>query len=179
VIGVPAPARGLGLFLAVLAVQRAGELIHSARNVKRLKARGARECGSAHFPLLVLIHLLFPVCLVTEVFAVGARPGPLWPVWLGFWLAAQALRYTAVQALGERWTVGILVLPGMQRVRSGPYRFLRHPNYLAVVIELLAAPLMFGAWRTAVAISVANLFVLWIRIRAEEGALRGAAAGPR
>lgn len=175
-IGVSTPVWGLGLFLGVLAVQRMGELIHSARNVRRLEARGAREYGSAHFPLLVVIHVLLPVCLVTEVFALGVRPGALWPLWLGFWVAAQALRYSAVRALGERWTVGIWVLPGAQPVRRGPYRLLRHPNYLAVVIELLAAPLVFGAWRTAVVISSTNLLGLWIRVRAEEGALRGTTA---
>ena len=164
----------LVLFLAVLGAQRAGELMLSARHVKRLGARGAKEYGSGHFPLLIGIHVLFPVSLAAEVFALGARPGRLWPVWLGFWLAAQALRYAAVRALGERWTVRIWVLPDMPLVRRGPYRFLRHPNYLAVVIELIAAPLMFGAWRTAIAITAFNLFALRIRIRAEENALRGA-----
>jgi methyltransferase len=183
VIGGPPPGWlatwGLASFLAVLAVQRGSELVVSARNERRLRVRGAREYGPGHFPLLVLIHVLFPVSLVAEVSVIGAGPGQLWPVWLGFWLAAQALRYAAVRALGQRWTVRIWVLPGMPLVRRGPYRFLRHPNYLAVVVELLAAPLLFGAWRTAVAISVLNLFALWIRIRAEEEALRGATAVPR
>lgn len=171
-LGSP-PIRELALFLTVLAVQRVGELLHSARNTRRLVARGAREFGSGHFPLLVLVHVLFPLGLAAEVLALGARPGRLWAPWLGLWLAAQALRYAAVRALGPRWSVRILVLPGEPLVRHGPYRFLRHPNYLAVIVELLAAPLMFGAWRTAIAISVLNLFALWIRIRAEQTALQG------
>ena len=165
------PAWGLAIFLVALAVQRTGELAHSANNVKRLRALGAREAGAGHFPLLVLVQVLFPASLVTEVLALGARPGSWWPVWLACWLAAQALRYAAVRTLGERWTVGIWVLPGAPLVRRGPYRFLPHPNYLAVVVELFAAPMMFGAWRTAIAIGALNLIALRIRIRAEEKAL--------
>jgi methyltransferase len=163
----------LALFLAVLAAQRAGELVHSARNTRRLVARGAREHGAGHFPLIVLVHVLFPLCLVAEVLILGARPGPLWALWLGLWIAAQVLRYAAVRALGERWSVRILALPGEPLVRRGPYRYLRHPNYLAVVVELLAAPLMFGAWRTAIAIGALDLVAIGIRIRAEDAALRG------
>jgi methyltransferase len=163
----------LVLFLVVLAVQRLAELLWSARNERRLAARGGREQGAGHFPLLVLVHVLFPVLLVAEVLSLGARPGPLWPLWLALWLVAQALRYAAVRALGERWTVRVWVLPGAPLVRSGPYRFLRHPNYVAVVLELLAAPLMFGAWRTALVISALNALALATRIRAEERALGG------
>lgn len=169
----PAPVWQLALFLAVLAAQRVSELCLSAVNTKRLEARGAREYGSRHFPLIVLVHALFPLCLVAEVVALGARPGRLWALWLVLWLGAQALRYAAIRSLGERWSVRILVLPGEPLVRRGPYRFIRHPNYLAVIVELLAAPLMFGAWRTAAAISLLDLVALGTRIRAEEVALRG------
>ena len=169
-----APVWALAAFLAVLAAQRVGELRVSAANTKRLVARGAREYGSRHFPLIVLVHVLFPLCLVAEVVVLGARPGRFWTLWLVLWLAAQALRYAAIRALGERWSVRILVLPGEPLVRRGPYRFFRHPNYLAVIVELLAVPLMFGAWRAAVAISLLDLVALGIRIRAEEVALRGA-----
>jgi methyltransferase len=167
----PAPIGALALFLLVLALQRAGELLLSAWNTRRLLARGAREYGAEHFPRIVAVHVLLPILLVAEVLALGARPGRLWPLWLGLWLAAQALRYAAVRALGERWSVRIVVPPGEPVVRRGPYRFLRHPNYLAVVIELFAAPMMFGAWRTAIVISLLDAAVLWIRIRAEEAAL--------
>lgn len=172
----PAPIWALALFLAVLAAQRMSELRLSAANSKRLEARGAREYGARHFPWIVLVHVLFPLCLVAEVVALGARPGTLWALWLVLWLGAQALRYAAIQALGGRWSVRILVLPGEPLVRQGPYRFMRHPNYLAVIVELLAAPLIFGAWRTAVAISLVNVVALWIRTRAEEAALRGTAS---
>ena len=117
------------------------------------------------------MHTLFPLSLLGEVLWLGARPGPGWPLWLGLWLAAQGLRYWAMAALGESWNVRILVVPGAALVRRGPYRFLRHPNYLAVVVELIAAPMIFGAWRTAILASLLNLCALKVRIRAEEKAL--------
>jgi methyltransferase len=161
----------LGLFLAVIVLQRLAELALSARNARRAKARGAREYGAGHFPLLVLIHTLYPLSLAAEVLWLGTRPSGLWPLWLGLWFGAQALRYAAVRALGEQWNVRILVLPGARRVESGPYRWLRHPNYLAVAIELMAGPLIFGAWRTALLISALNAVALRVRIRSEEKAL--------
>jgi methyltransferase len=165
------------IVLGVIILQRAGELALSARNAARMKPRGAREYGASHFPLIVLVHTLFPLGLAAEVLFLGARPGPWWPLWLGLWLAAQALRYAAIRALGERWNARILVVPGLAPVRSGPYRVLRHPNYLAVVVELIAASMFFGAWRTAIGITVLNALVLRVRIRAEEDALRQAAPG--
>jgi methyltransferase len=167
----------LGVLLTVVVLQRLGELRLSARNARRVLARGGREYGAGHFPLLVVLHAIFPLALAGEVLALGARPGRLWPLWLGLWIGAQVLRYAAVRALGERWNVRIYVIPGVARVRSGVYRFMRHPNYLAVVIELLAAPMIFGAWRTALAASALNAIALTVRIRAEEDALRRA-GGP-
>ena len=171
-----ATAWALALFLAVVIAQRVAELALSARNARLLLARGAREHAAGHYPLLVIVHVLFPIALVLEVWCLGARPGPLWPMWLALWIGAQALRYSAVRALGDRWSTRILVLPG-PLVRRGPYRLLRHPNYVAVVTELAAAPLVFGAWRTAVIISALNAIALFIRIRAEETALALVDAG--
>ena len=168
------PGAWLGAYLIVLAVQRVAELGHSARNERQLRARGAVEHGAAHFPRIVFVHALFPILLALEVLLLGAHPNAWWPLWLGMWLAAQVLRYAAVAALGERWTVRIWVLPGVSLVRRGPYRLMRHPNYVAVVVELLAAPLLFGAWRTALVIGVLDLLALRQRIRAEEAALAAA-----
>jgi methyltransferase len=162
----------LAIFIAVVAAQRVGELILSARNARRVRALGAREFGAAHFPLLVAVHTLFLVSLTCEVCFLGARPGAAWPLWLVLWLGAQALRYAAIRALGDRWNVRILVVPGAPLVQRGPYRFFRHPNYVAVVIELVAASMLFGAWRTAIGISALNAIALRIRIRAEDQALR-------
>ena len=162
----------LAIFIAIIAAQRVGELILSARNARRLRPRGAREFGAAHFPLLVAVHVLFLAGLAGEVWFLGACPGGAWPLWLVLWLGAQALRYAAIRALGDRWNVRIVVVPGAPLVQSGPYRFIRHPNYVAVAIELVAASMLFGAWRTAIGVSVFNAVALRIRIRAEDAALR-------
>ena len=159
------------LFVGVVAAQRIGELVLSARHARAVRARGACEYGSAHFPFLVFVHVAFLVCLAAEVLFLGARPSRWWPLWLGFWLCAQLLRYSAIRALGDRWNVRILVVPGEPPVSSGPYRFIRHPNYVAVAIELIAASLLFGAWRTAIVISVLDAAALWVRVRAENAAL--------
>jgi len=168
---------GIVALLAFVVLERIFELVLSARNARRLRARGGVESGARHFPLLVLVHTLFPLSLLGEVIWLGARPGPAWPLWLGLWLLAQGLRYWAIAALGESWNVRIWVVPGAPLVHRGPYRFLRHPNYLAVVIELVAAPMMFGAWRTAILVSVLNLAALRVRVRAEEKALAPPTAG--
>ena len=175
-VNLPLPGRLLVVYLAVLAVQRAGELGLSRRNLRRLAARGAREYGAGHFPIFVVLHALYPVALVAELWQ-GARPGPLWPLWLAVWLGAQGLRLTAMATLGERWNVRIVVVPGEPPVRRGIYRWLAHPNYLAVALEFVAAPLMFGAWRTALVASLANALAMAVRIPAEERALRDAGRG--
>ncbi len=170
----------LAAFIVALAAQRVWELARSARNVRALEARGGIEAGRGHFPLFVALHALFPLALAAEVLVAGARPGPPWPLWLVLLLGAEALRLAAIRALGERWTVRIVVVPGVPRVTGGPYRFLRHPNYVAVTIELAASALLFGAWRTALAASALNALALAIRIPAEERALREAeGGGPR
>ncbi len=174
-----APVLALIAFLAFHAVERISELVISTRNTRLLRARGAREFGREHLPMIIVLHTLFPFALTAEVLALHTRPGVLTPLWAALWLAAQGLRWAAMRALGARWSTRVLVLPGAPLVRHGPYRWLRHPNYLAVVIELFAAPLMFGAWRTAAAFSAANLLALRVRIRCEEHALAGAATRPR
>ncbi len=168
----------LALYLFVLAAQRVSELVLSAHNVRRLIARGAREHGRTHFPYVVALHAIYPISLVGEVLMGGSQTGPFASVWLGVWLAAQALRYSAIWALGERWTVRILVVPGASLVRRGPYRWIAHPNYLAVALEFLAAPLLFGAWRTALVFSLASLTVMSVRIRCENRALAGLETEP-
>jgi methyltransferase len=167
----PLPLGALAAFLLVVIVQRLAELALSARNGRRLLAQGAREYGRGHFPWIVTIHALFPLTLVAEIVWLGARPNAAAPLWLTLWTAAQVLRYAAVRALGERWNVRVLVLPGAPLVRRGPYRWLRHPNYLAVVVETVAGPMMFGAWRTALTFLIANLLALRVRVRCEERAL--------
>jgi methyltransferase len=163
------------VIMGTMIAQRLGELVISARHVPRVRALGGREYGVAHFPFIVAVHVLFPLLLITELAHHHVQPGPAWPLWLVVWVLAQALRYAAIHALGDRWNVRVWVVPGMAPVRSGPYRWLRHPNYVAVVMEFIAAPMMFGAWRTAIVISLLNAAALTVRIRCENQALQRAA----
>jgi methyltransferase len=161
--------------MTIMAAQRMTELAWSARHVKGIRARGGREYGAVHFPLIVAVHTLFFLAFSAEIARFGSRPGPAWPLWLCVWLFAQGLRYASMRALGERWHVRVWVIPGVPLVKSGVYRWLRHPNYTAVVLELIAAPVLFGAWRTAAGIGVLNAVALAVRIRCENSALQRAA----
>jgi methyltransferase len=157
---------------AALVAQRLIELRISARHAALLRARGAVEHGRGHYPLLVLVHTLLPLGMIAEAWFLGARPGALWPLWALLLALAQVLRYAAIRALGEFWNVRVLIVPGATLVRTGPYRWLRHPNYVAVVVELFAAPMLIGAWRTALAVTLLDVIALTIRIRCENAALR-------
>lgn len=161
----------LGL-LGLFGAERCVELAISRRNAKRAFARGAVEVGQAHFRVMSAVHTLFLVsCGLEVVLLHRAFPPVLGWIALGGCLGAQALRYWAIATLGPRWNVRVIVLPGAAPVTSGPYRFIRHPNYVAVVLELALLPLVHGAYLTALAFTVANAALLSVRIRAEERAL--------
>ncbi|MCK6593099.1 MAG: hypothetical protein L6Q76_36555 [Polyangiaceae bacterium] len=159
-------------FLALLGLERLAELFLSRRNAARAFARGAVEVGQRHFRVMSIFHTAFLIACAAEVIAFSRPfPGALGFVCLGGALAAQALRYWAIASLGDRWNVRVIVIPGDPPVTRGPYRFLRHPNYLAVVLEMAFIPLIHGAYWTAILFSIGNAALLWVRIRAEEQAL--------
>jgi len=160
------------LMVAAVAAQRLAELVLAARNRRWLLARGAREYGAGHYHLFVSLHTCWLAGWLIEGLLRGSILGVTWPLWLGLFLAAQGLRYWCIISLGRCWNTRILVLPGAPRVCAGPYRFLRHPNYLAVTVELACGPLIFGAWVTALAAGLASAWLLLaVRIPAEEEAL--------
>ncbi len=158
--------------LALLAAERLYELRISRRNAERALARGAVEAGRAHFAWMRALHAGFLAACALEV-ALLARPfdARLGLPMLALALAAQALRYWAIATLGARWNVRVIVTPGEPVVTSGPYRWLRHPNYAAVVLEGFAIPLIHSALLTALAFSALNAWLLRVRIRVEERAL--------
>ena len=162
------------LILAVVLVagQRLFELKFSRRNEKRLRARGAIERGRGHYPFMVAMHVLWLVSTLVEGLLRGPALPVYWPVPLALFLLVQPLRYWAVFSLGDNWNTKILVVPGAKPVRSGPYRYLDHPNYVVVVVEILTFPLIFGAWLTALVFTVLNAAVLRVRIKEENRALR-------
>lgn len=162
------------LYLALVgavALQRLLELRASNRNVRKALARGAREHGRRHYPAMVALHVLFLPSCAAEVLAAPRRFRPAlgWTA-LGGLAAAQLLRYWAIATLGERWTTRILVHPSDAPVTTGPYRFVRHPNYVAVALEMALLPLVHSAYWTAAVFSAANAVLLSVRIRAEERA---------
>jgi len=160
------------LFLALLAAERGLELAISRRNVRAALAAGGRETGQRHFRVMAAFHTLFLVSCAVEVTVLRRPfPGALGFAALGGALAAQALRYWAIGTLGRRWNVRIVTFPGAPLVTQGPYRYIRHPNYLAVVLEMISVPLVHGCWWTAIVFSAGNALLLRVRIRSEERAL--------
>jgi len=164
--------------IAMVAIQRVWELGISTRHLRALKARGAIEVGAGHYPWMVALHTAFLVSCVAEVWLLDRPWRPVFAVFAVLLLgAALALRWWTLAILGERWTTRVLVVPGEELVSSGPYRWLRHPNYLVVVMEIAAIPMVHCAWMTAAVFTIANLVLLRERIRVEEGALSRLAAG--
>ncbi len=161
----------LALAVALVALQRLLELLLSRRNEHLLRARGAVERGQKHYSLIVALHSLWLLSTLAE----GILRGPdfpfWWPVPLALFLLVQPLRYWAIFSLGEYWNTRILVVPGAELVRHGPYRYLRHPNYVVVAVEILTFPLIFGAWITALVFSLLNALLLSVRIKEENRAL--------
>jgi methyltransferase len=160
-----------GMLLAI-GLERLAELRIASRNARLSAQRGGVESGHTHYRVMVVLHALFlPACAVEVLALHRPFPGAVGWVALALSFGAQALRWSAIHALGERWNTRIIVVPGGAPVTSGPYRFVRHPNYLAVVLEMACVPLVHGAWLTAIVFSTANALLLTVRIRAEEAAL--------
>jgi methyltransferase len=159
-----------GVILGLVTLQRLGELVLSRCNTQRLLSEGAREAAPAHYPLIVALHAAWLAGL--WYLAVWRGEGGVSWSWLAVFVVLQGLRVWVIATLGPRWTTRIIVLPGAPRVTGGPYRFVSHPNYLVVAAEILVLPLVFGAVWYGIVFSVLNAMVLWIRIRAEEAALR-------
>ena len=160
--------------VAALAAQRIGELVWSKRNERRLVDRGAVEYGRSHYPAMVALHVGWLASTLVEARRPSEVSTPARAVAFGVFVAVQPLRSWAIASLGDRWSTRVLVPPGEAPLVTGPYRYLSHPNYVAVVAELAALPLALGAWRTAAWASVANAVVLRARISVEEEALNEA-----
>lgn len=163
--------------VVLVAFQRLFELRLSRRNERRLRARGAVERGREHYPVMVALHSMWLVSTLAEGVLRGASPPSWWVAPLVLFLLAQALRYWAISSLGDRWNTKILVVPEERLVRRGPYKYLAHPNYVVVVVEILCFPLVFGAWTTALLFSVANAALLFVRVREEDRAISELAKG--
>ena len=163
-----------GLVLGV-GVERLAEVRVSVGNARWSLARGGVETGAAHYPAMVALHAGLLGGAAAEVWLRDRsfRPALGWPM-LILAGASQALRWWCIATLGRRWNTRVIVVPGMPLVTTGPYRWLRHPNYVAVVVEGVALPLVHSSWATAAGFSALNALLLRVRLRCENAALRRA-----
>jgi methyltransferase len=153
--------------LGYVSLERLFELAYAGRNTRRLRAMGATEHGQGHYPLMVALHTAW---LVTLWFMARDREPDLF--WLALYILLQAARIWVLATLGPRWTTRIIVVPGEDLVKEGPYRFLNHPNYWVVAGEIAVLPLVFGLPWAALIFTILNAAILTIRIREENRALR-------
>ncbi len=160
------------LLIVAVGIERLVELVVSKRNAHWSFAQGAKEFGRPHYVAMVVIHTGLLVGCIVEPWALH-RPFIAWLGWpmLAVVALSQGLRWWCISTLGRRWNTRVIVLPDAPLVREGPYRWLHHPNYVAVVAEGLALPLVHTAWLTAVAFTLANALVLRVRLRVENSAL--------
>lgn len=158
--------------IGVVVVERVAEIVVSQRNLKWSQSQGGYEVGAGHYPAMVVLHTAFLVGCLAEVILFDRPFIPLlgWSM-LAIVIAAQALRWWCISTLGRQWNTRVVVIPGAPRVTSGPYRYFTHPNYVAVVAEGIALPLVHTAWITAAVFTVLNAVLLSTRIRVENAAL--------
>jgi methyltransferase len=153
--------------------ERVVELVVSNRNARWAFERGGVEFGRGHFPFMVSLHTGMLLACLAEVFLLQRAflPWLGWPMLVAA-IACQVLRWWCIGTLGRRWNTRVIVVPGLPLVVRGPYRLLRHPNYVAVIAEGIALPLVYSAWITALVFTLVNLVLLFrFRIPVEERAL--------
>jgi methyltransferase len=154
--------------IVLVAIQRLVEIQYANRNTKALLAQGGVEAGRAHYPLIVALHAAW---LVAILLALPREPAISWPL-IAIFVVLQAARIWVIASLGPYWTTRIIVVKDAPLVRRGPYKFVRHPNYLVVALEIVVLPLAFGEVWVALLFSILNASVLFLRIREEERTLR-------
>jgi methyltransferase len=163
------------LFVVLVAIERVIELVVSKRHERSLKAQGGVELGEGHYKPMVVLHTFLLVGCIVEPIVFDRPFLPAFGIaMVGMVLAAQGLRWWSIGSLGERWCTRVIVLPSAPRIARGPYRFVAHPNYIAVIFEGACLPFVHGAVITAVTFTVLNLILLSVRIRTEDAALDAA-----
>ncbi|MBO0958220.1 hypothetical protein J1P26_00625 [Neobacillus sp. MM2021_6] len=159
------------LLVCFVILQRVVELFIAKGNEKWMKQKGAVEFGERHYKYMVTMHILFFLVFITEKLLLERQLALVWPIFLCLFCFAQFIRIWALASLGRYWNTKILVIAGAEVVRKGPYRFLKHPNYFVVAIELLVVPLLFTSYYTAILFTLLNVIMLIVRIPEEEKAL--------
>ncbi|MEG7377767.1 isoprenylcysteine carboxyl methyltransferase family protein [Bacillus subtilis] len=159
------------LLIAILIAQRAAEMAVARQNEQKVKKQGAIEFGESHYPYIIIMHILFFLSLTAEVLLMNKQPSSWWIGIAVAILSVQAVRYWALCSLGAYWNTKILVVPGAELVKKGPYKWMKHPNYTVVILEILLIPLLYQAYVTMCLFSIVNAVLLTVRIRAEDKAL--------
>lgn len=164
---------GVYVFLVVIIVQRIGELVIAKRNEQEMKKRGGIEVGEEHYFLFIVLHVAFFISLLIETYVreTGFTTSFASVLWSLF-LLTQLLRIWSIKSLGEYWNTKIIIIPHEERVTTGPYKFLNHPNYLIVGVELFVIPFIVQAYYTALIFPLAHILLMFIRIPTENKALR-------
>lgn len=158
--------------LSFTILERLVELVVSKRNARWSFNQGGKEYGGEHYRWMVLLHASYLVCCVVEPIFLQRTIGFEWSIFFTvIVILTQALRWWVITTLGKQWNTRVIIVPGLDRVQNGPFRFLNHPNYVAVIIELAALPLIQGAWFTSLVFSILNLWLLKVRIIVENQAL--------
>ena len=161
------------MLAVVIIIQRMIELYIARRNRIWGFGLGAQEFGAGHYPLFFLLHIGWLIGWLVESNLHSSVVSELWYLWFSLFILGQGLRYWCMISLGKRWNTRILVIPGDEYICKGPYRFLSHPNYVAVAIELLSVPLIFGDIITGTIATLLNgVLLLCIRIPEERRALQ-------
>ncbi|MFC9693171.1 isoprenylcysteine carboxyl methyltransferase family protein [Kribbella sp. NPDC056951] len=161
------------VLVVLVGLERVAELVVSLRNAKWSFAQGGVESGRGHYPFMVVLHTGLLVACLVESFQRPFIPALGWTMF-ALVVLSQALRWWCISVLGHQWNTRVIVVPGLHLVARGPYKLLKHPNYVAVVIEGIALPLVHTGWITAVVFTLLNIPLLAVRIRTEEAALNAA-----
>ena len=159
------------IFLTFLLVQRVSELLLAKRNERVARVKGAVEYDEKGYKVIVLMHIFFFISLISEYILLARTLSNFWVPLLILFIIAQILRYWAISTLGYYWNTKILVTPNTSPIRTGPYKYLNHPNYLSVILEIAVIPLIFSCYITSMIFTLLNLVLLKRRMRIEEQAL--------
>ncbi len=159
------------LLIAILIAQRAAEMAVARQNEQKVKQQGAMEFGESHYPYMIIMHILFFLSLMAEVLLMNKQPSSWWIAIAVAITTVQAVRYWALCSLGSYWNTKILVVTGAELVKKGPYKWMKHPNYTVVILEIVLIPLLYQAYVTMCLFSILNAAMLTVRIRTEDKAL--------
>ena len=160
------------IVFTLICIQRLVELRIAKRNEQYMKQRGAIEFAQSHYPFIVALHILFLCSLLLEYLVKSPSLNVLWVLLLTLFFLLQISRIWVIKSLGHFWNTKIIVLPNANLVKKGPYKWISHPNYVIVALEILVIPLIFQAYFTAVIFTILNMVMMLVRIPAEEAALK-------